>query len=240
MNDVLKKRLTGLVILIAIAILIPLVMTQCGHDAGDQAGQMRVYTIQPDGQVESVAKSQNGATSGNRQASQKKKSGAKGQPSNGQTTTAFTTPPVKGGTGETAARSQTRQPAGTEKKTAQTAREKPQTPAGSERKSGANSPPRETAKSEPSTTRKAAPDGADESRVHGWVVQVASFAEVSNAKSLAGDLSGKFHASYSRVSVNGKTYYHVYVGPFDAEGAARTAAEKLSKAGHGALVRNLP
>lgn len=64
MNDVTKKRLIGVLILVAIGILIPVLLSRCmGSDAGDaDRGQMRVYDVQPDGQA---APASNNTSAGN-------------------------------------------------------------------------------------------------------------------------------------------------------------------------------
>src|SRR5699024_6475462 len=55
MEEVVRKRVVGAVVLVVIGIMLPLLLSRCLHDpapGGDQA--MRVYEITPSGSVEPV------------------------------------------------------------------------------------------------------------------------------------------------------------------------------------------
>ena len=53
----MKKRLIGVVIIIAIGVLVPVLLSQCvgSNNEADKSGDMRVYTVDPDGQTQSGA-----------------------------------------------------------------------------------------------------------------------------------------------------------------------------------------
>lgn len=110
MNDVMKKRLIGVAILVIIGVLTPLLLSHCMHSgSGDQdngRGSMRVYDVQPDGQTKPA---DNGNNSGNGEdadqggSSSNAGDGDQGQPPpqnpdavSPQSQSHFSTPPVHG------------------------------------------------------------------------------------------------------------------------------------------------
>lgn len=277
MSEVMKKRLIGLLILIIIAILIPVLLSQCKQEStGSGSGDdMRVYDIQPDGDTALVSKNQTEGQSGEASESgpesgtgsgtkdNEAEAGQQGQIENNDFGTVggegsqsgeskFSTPPVHGKSGaqgvagnhsgnkEATSQSQTR----TERE--QSASQPDKTASSKEnarKKQAASSQNGNAGNSQGSTQKATQPkvaEGTKEDKVHGWVVQIGSFSKSANAMSAVKQVGQSQQASYSQVEVNGKHYYHVYVGPFDNEEAAKAAAAKLKKSGHNTLVRNLP
>lgn len=112
MNDVMKKRLIGVAILVVIGVLAPLLLSRCMHSGSDDDGRgsMRVYNVQPDGEAEPATGSghdtDEAAADDNTQhasagdTAQKKQSQ---QPSpdavSPQSKSEFSTPPVHGNSG---------------------------------------------------------------------------------------------------------------------------------------------
>jgi cell division septation protein DedD len=261
MNDVMKKRLTGLLILIAIAVLIPLLLARCMHgtDGNQNPGSMRVYNIKPDGQLKRVGQQQASDTSLGQATQIAQNNTAPADTGHGHSSSApqgaqFSTPKSHGNTG-----GQTKRPpdnAGQENAgtpsghAAQSVPPQAATQSGSHKAHKTQSVPQQSAaqndkhpvdeKSGSATANKAPGDNTKESHLNGWVVQVASFSKRANARALAADLKGDYQASYSRVNVKGKNYYHVIVGPFNDKSGAESAAQRLHQADHGSLVRHLP
>ena len=63
-----------------------------------------------------------------------------------------------------------------------------------------------------------------------WLVKVASFSSKDNATRLVSKLKDSKLKAYSRkASVQNKTIYRVYVGPFINKSEAQNALEKVSK-----------
>lgn len=61
MNELTKKRLIGVVVLVVVGVLIPLLLSRCMHSGSkdkDQ-GSMRVYNVQPDGNSKPADSNQN-------------------------------------------------------------------------------------------------------------------------------------------------------------------------------------
>lgn len=124
MNDVMKKRLIGVAILVIIGVLAPLLLSRCMHGGSEDNGRgsMRVYDVQPDGKAKPADNSQSdqGGTSDQganpdqtRPAAGGDDSGkqASGQVSSPdavspQSTSDFSTPPVHGVTGGSSTPSQ--------------------------------------------------------------------------------------------------------------------------------------
>ena len=64
-----------------------------------------------------------------------------------------------------------------------------------------------------------------------WLVQAGSYGSEANADKVAGTLQAHgFHASISRYSKSGKSYFRVRVGPYADRNAAEKAATAVAKA----------
>ena len=262
MNDVMKKRLIGVAILVIIGVLTPLLLSRCMHGGSEDNGQgsMRVYDVQPDGKAEPASDNGQGNSQENTKENQSEtgskptkapQSGTGSSSGNGgqspqaaspdavspQSQSQFSTPPVHGNAGSASGSSNT---APAETGSAPTTAE-PSQPSSHESSSETQpAPARSASTSQASSAHASGASGLEKSSIQGWVVQVASFSERGNAEDLAQKLKGKFPASYTPGQVKGKTWYRVNIGPFDSKQAAQSAADRLAKAGHKGLVRHLP
>ncbi|MBH03622.1 MAG: hypothetical protein CMP08_05795 [Xanthomonadales bacterium] len=260
MNDVMKKRLIGVVIIIAIGVLVPVLLSQCvgSNNEADKSGDMRVYTVDPDGQTQSGAEGGEKSTANDTPdmpeavSPQRDDSADADQASEEES---FETPPVVG--------SQEAAPSEAE---ASTAEPDEATPASASQRTP-EPEPEPSPEPEPEPEPERASSGSDygastqgrasqgdtgssnpssgssvgqRDSISGWVVQVGSFSKQSNAADLARSLGNDFSASYTPVTIDGRTLYHVNIGPFSNEAQARDAAQTLSQQGRNGLVRNLP
>lgn len=269
MNDVMKKRLIGVAIIIAIGVLVPVLLSQCmgSNDSGEKSGEMRVYTVDPDGQATRESDdddSEQGPDMPDAVSPQRDDSADDAADSNEEE---FETPPVSGGQSgssdaddsaeaeanrsepETASEPNQRQQQREPQRETPAEREpapepKRAAPASSNSGSdyGASTQGRASGatRSQSSSNNSGSQSGLSRASISGWVVQVGSFSERSNASDLARQLSGSFTASYTPATIDGRTLYRVNVGPFANEGQARSAADRLSQQGRQGLVRNLP
>lgn len=261
MNDVMKKRLIGVAVLVGLGVLAPLLLSRCmlNGDEDNGRGSMRVYNVQSDGNAEPAdnspsnppkAADQNTTPDQTPSVASANNSGQSGggQPKpdavSPQSKSDFSTPPVHGASGRSANSSaQPKNPAsaanseggrhqsGTSSRDYGAASVGAGSSSGGQRSSGSNT--------SPSVSSSTPASGPEKSSIQGWVVQVASFSDQGNATDLAKKLQGQFAASYTPAQVNGKTWYRVNVGPFDSRQAAQSAADQLSQAGHKGLVRHL-
>ena len=266
MNDVMKKRLIGVAIIIAIGVLVPVLLSQCmgSNDSGKTSGEMRVYTVDPDGQATRESEdddSQQGPDMPDAVSPQRDASADDGAAANDEE---FETPPVAGGQSdadESAEAETNRSEPETEAESPSAPTERPQqrepqrdtraepepereapAPSSSGSDYGASTQGRTSGstRSQSSPNNGGAQSGLSRSSISGWVVQVGSFSKRSNASDLARQLSGSFSASFTPATIDGRTLYRVNVGPFANEGQARSAADRLSQQGRPGLVRNLP
>lgn len=260
MNDVTKKRLIGVAILVIIGVLAPLLLSRCMHgdDSGGDRSSMRVYEVKPDGETKTTNNDQQGQPEGAASSSStnhdSEAQAAHPDAVSPQNSSDFSTPPVHGNSGgasgesdsaDASSREHSQPSEPTPKQSASNNDRSRNQPKPSAHDYGASSTGSESAhdKSRPNQTHAASggsSSGLERSSIQGWVIQVASFSEQGNAQDMARKLKGQFSASYTPGQVNGKTLYRVNVGPFDSEKAARNAADKLSQAGHKGLVRHLP
>lgn len=267
MNDVMKKRLIGIAVLVVIGVLAPLLLSQCMHsdDEDSDRSSMRVYDVNPDGSAKSGAQSadDNAATNENkpdepadksqdRQGSQPSLPDAvspQSVPDRSSDSEDFSTPDVAGNqnsnppTTEKPSSSRN-QPA--EPRSGDNASAKPQSrPQANEQPSRPKPQAQAKPQSGPQPEQARNPDTGSNSAqrndsASGWVVQIASFGDEGNARAMVKKLASDYRSSYAQVSVNGKTWYRVNVGPFASEEAARSTADSLRKQGRKSLVRHLP
>lgn len=254
MDDVMKKRIIGVIVLVLLGISIPMLLSHwmsSGDGGRNSRGSMRVYEITPSGNAEPASDTSGhpnqgephvaGASAGP-QASNTQRSASSASPSTSAQTTGsgstsatdgdgFSVPPVHGGSAAAPT-------------TAGSAQSAPAVNGGShdagDTDHSAVQPP---ATASPSTGAGQAPSGSPPHQgkpQSGWVVQVASFTDADRAKRLADQLQGQFKAYYRAGDVNGTTYYRVFIGPFAGENAARSTADRLRKRGRKPLVRHLP
>lgn len=204
MQDVVRKRIVGAAVLIAIGILLPLTLVRFVQDSAPDDQAMRVYEITPSGGIEPV----DGATQG----------------AGTVTDSTRTVPDMPAATAVTAAGDNTQA-------ADRTAAAEP-APATTATASAAQTAPH-TVKSASDDRDTDGPRPADDAGLKqsvaagSWVVQVASFLEESNARTLAQQLSGAFAVFYTPARIEGKTWYRVRIGPFDSEAAAHDTAAQL-------------
>ncbi|MBI4679085.1 MAG: SPOR domain-containing protein [Elusimicrobia bacterium] len=88
----------------------------------------------------------------------------------------------------------------------------------------------------PPAKPEAAPAKAPAGKTSGqFLVQVGSFGDEARAQALKKAIEGAFlSVAVLPVSVSGKTFYQVRVGPFDGRPAAQEASDKLKGLGHAA------
>lgn len=250
MDDVMKKRLIGVAVLVVIGVVTPLLLSQClhGDDAGD--GSMRVYNVTPSGS----AQSSSDATEDGGKSGQGKQSGDQAnagdddqarqdddsQPdavspqdnSSNDDDDSFSTPPVSGD-GESAAGDSQHDGSKPSARDSQPAEQDNSRDTSDDNEAEASS-------SQSSEDSQSSAEAQRNDSASGWVVQVAASTKLSNAKALVQELSADYRASYAKVKVDGKTWYRVNVGPFADEDAARSSAASLKKQGRKPLVRHLP
>ena len=261
----MKKRLTGVAVLVFIGVAIPFLLSRCMGGGGDTSddGQMRVYEISPGGDA---ARSDDSAA--NDTGSGRQGAGSRGQAANGSDdgygggrsgvqhpealspnhvagdsdesdnsdNERFSTPPVSGNSRSSGA--------------ATDGGQKNPPPSRAPSQSASSSAPSQPAPGASSSSSggygsdsASSGGGSTERRGSpgtGWVVQVASFTKSSSARGLANQLSDQFKAYFKSGDVNGKTYYRVRVGPFDSKSAAEQAAGRLRQQGQQTLVQHLP
>ncbi|MES1925085.1 SPOR domain-containing protein [Salinisphaera sp. T31B1] len=239
MNDVMKKRVVGAVVLVILGVLLPLLLARCLHgDGGADSASMRVYEVTPDGQARPADGSEAAKVAGqqtDKRRGQQSESaagpvdGSTGAPrpqavspsadttNDADDDASFDTPPVQGG------RSDSRQTASA---TPAPDRAEPEPAASSANAASSTAPAQAN-----TSLRKTGSDGS------GWVIQVASFGDEANAKRLATQLNADYRAFYRAGNVNGKTWYRVRIGPFDSESQAQTVAARLRQQGRSTLVQ---
>ncbi|HET7314383.1 SPOR domain-containing protein [Salinisphaera sp.] len=262
MNDVMKKRLIGVAVLVIIGVLAPLLLSRCMHggNENDGRGSMRVYNVQPNGETAPVdgsnndrsgARNNQSASSGGDAAAsgigQDRNRAPKPDAVSPQSESDFSTPPIHGNSAPAGSSGAASAPAANSNPPGDSASSSDSSaPANEANESGSSSAAQDhgAASSGSGASNSASAGsssaGAEKTGIEGWVVQVASFSKRDNAKDMTDQLESRFPVSYAPGQVNGKTYYRVYVGPFDSEQAAQSAADRLSEAGHKGLVRHLP
>lgn len=247
MQDVMKKRIVGAVVLVIIGVLVPLLLARCLHDGGDQASQsMRVYEITPEGEARPASS----------QPSEGEGEGNEGDARSGE-------PEIDASSGPAGERESTDRPPRPDAVSPQSAPETEQAaesggtpPVQGNQPSSASSSSTSADNDTPPSSGTSQPAGASESdntsasqnagalrrsgnAESGWVVQIASFGDEANARRLANELSGDFDAYYRAGDVNGKTYYRVRIGPFGSESQARSAAAQLRERGRSTFVQHI-
>lgn len=234
MNDVVKKRIVGAAVLIAVGVLVPLLLARWLHDPQLDEQAMRVYEITPSGEVQAVT-----AANGDNQAvtrtpapttdaepdeSRMRVAATQGIQFNGQA--------KQEGDAPGSAADSERTPR------ASNAVESPQQDtAANQSPQASREPPQPVTTPEPDDPGAAAIKRSVASGA--WVVQVASFIKQSNARELALALNEHFAAFYTLAKINGRTWYRVRVGPLASEAAANSTAGELQALGHNTLVQQV-
>jgi len=235
MEEVVRKRAVGAVVLVVIGIMLPLLLARCLHDPAPDGQAMRVYDITPSGGIEPVDGGMEQAAPAADEAPAVTDDGADNPPATdggaGQEQ-----PLVVEGSAPTVEPTPEPQPQPEPATAAADAQQTPDT---------VKSAP-ETSASEASQQAAAEPappaDTADLERdaaAGSWIVQVASFGKEQNARALAQQLDEAFTVFYTPAQINGETWYRVRIGPFDSEAAANNAAAELRAQGRDILVKQV-
>lgn len=229
MEDVVRKRVVGAVVLVVLGIVLPLLLARCMRDdaAGDTQS-MRVYEITPTGEA--------------RPAGESRVAGADNQ---GIATNGGTDAPAQDATAQRPAQgdSPTGGPTAPEVQQAPAPAAEPEQQLPSPEPQPEPEPPAPEPEPQPSAPA-ASPESGEPAAAPvkratvaaGWVVQVASFSDESNALTLARELNDNYSAFYTEAVVDGSNYYRVRIGPFDDEAAADAAAQALRDQGRNPLV----
>lgn len=215
MQDIMKKRIVGIIVLVLIGVLIPVILSQCihGSDPGDDS--MRVYEVTPDGTATPAADNSQ-AERAEQQAEKPEISSDVPQPDREQNR------------GEV-------QPDEAPSPEPATSDDEPKTPPPAGEDDDEVAIP---ADSESVSSSEQSPESLRRTTdARGWVVQVASFGDEANAQRLARELDLDYNAFYRAGDVDGTTYYRVRIGPFDNEADARKAAAQLRQQGRSTLVK---
>lgn len=248
MQDVVRKRLVGAAVLIALGIIVPLLLARWLHNPAADGQAMRVYEITPSGSVQLVdADTDNKSALGtdtasdahqpDNQAPDLPASGAMELAANEQ---APAVPEIKPHEQTQSAQSESTQ-AQPQQDTAATTKQQSDSESASESarvKSEARATQSEPSQSTSKTHSKTSAGGSSKRSVAAgdWVVQVASFGKENNAQALAQELGSDFPTFYAAADVNGETWYRVRIGPLDSEAAADNVASELHAQGHNTLV----
>lgn len=212
MQDIVRKRLVGAVVLVLVGITLPFLLSRCMHGPSQDDQAMRVYEVTPSGGVEPINQPVAGATDDTMD----------GTSAPTPPTAVDTTAPTPTTTTATAAPTT---PTPTAPK--DTTQSMP---------AGAAPTPDEAA------TTTAAAQPADESSLRknatagSWAVQVASFAAEKDAQALAQRLDDAYDVFYTSAQVDGNTWFRVRIGPFGSDAAAKNAAAELRAQGRDTLV----
>ncbi|MDA3921945.1 MAG: SPOR domain-containing protein [Salinisphaera sp.] len=253
MNDVMKKRLIGVAVLVIIGVLSPLLLSKCMHSSDDSDhSAMRVYNVEPNGSTQSAASSASNAPDQSPSADRSAGSASTGQSSQPPKPDAIS-PQSQPGKSTEGSRFSTPTVAGNQdsggQQPSQSSASPPSrnAPPSAKPEPESESAPQQQTKPTPKPPTKPSTDNAGSAAqaqrndsASGWVVQIASFGDEGNAQAMVKRLSKQYRASYAQVKVNGKTWYRVNVGPFASEDAARSTAASLRKQGRSPLVRHLP
>lgn len=230
MNEVVRKRVIGAAILIIIGIALPVLLSRCMHAPVGEDQAMRVYEIQPSGDIEPV-NVQAGRAEPDTEATQSAQAGGTTAAGNAANTApesiaAATLANESGATTTTTTPKQAQPQSRPE-------REPESQPAADEAEAAA------VATTEPSGDEQAqtAAQGLERSAPSGaWVVQVASFSTEDDARAMAKQLGEAYDVFYTSAQVNGATWYRVRIGPFDTGAEAKNAAAELRAQGRDTLV----
>lgn len=238
MQDVMKKRIVGAIVLVIIGVLIPLLLARClnGGDGGTQS--MRVYEITPEGEARR-------AEDGDSQSAAAEQAGGAGGNTTGDAAGADESAPAPVSP-QSDADSTAAGPSESDETTPDSTQPpdlppepaaEPQAESAPEPESDPESPDAGSGEADSTASDDGAQRRDDAPAGGGWVVQVASFRQESNAQAVAEALEGDFDAYYRSGDVDGTTYYRVRVGPFESEDAARAAASTLRSQGRSTLVQ---
>lgn len=242
MDEVVRKRVIGAAVLIALGIALPVLLSRCMHMPTVDNQAMHVYEIQPSGDIEPVA----AATQNTKQPPREPATTAPTPPAD-QIADEAVTDAAQNIASATLARE-----TGSDEQ-AQSPAQEPVAPVKAEpepksESQSATASPQPSQKQTDAVESTPAADrdspAVDEAQAKleqtapagTWVVQVASFSTEKDARALAKQLDDAYAVFYTSAEVNGSTWYRVRVGPFDNDAAATNAAAELRAQGRDTLV----
>lgn len=209
MEEVVRKRLVGAMVLVLIGITLPFLLSRCMHGPSPDGQTMRVYELSPSGGIKPMSQPLAGA----------KDAASSPEPVAAHAMSSDTAPDATNPVITTAADTadDAAQPAPSAAANAQTTADTVKSEGGAE--SGTDE----------SGLRKNVAVGA-------WVVQVASFSTEKDARAMAQRLDNAYAVFYTAAEVNGDTWFRVRIGPFDSDAAAKNAAAELRAQGRDTLI----
>ncbi|MDT0616950.1 SPOR domain-containing protein [Salinisphaera sp. P385] len=220
MEDVTKLRLLGAAVLLAIGVLIPATLVWLAQPDGPGEGEeVRVFEIRPSGEAVPVDEDETASATGTSSGTEQTDTppAQVSQPAPARDQSGETEPPASQPKQET--------PDAPEPEPQPAPEPEPEPDPEPEPEPEPESEPAEAPPAATSLRREQTPAGD-------WVVQVGSFGDEANARSLAAELNPDFPAFYQPAAVGERTFYRVRVGPFGSEAEAEHAAVKLRGAGH--------
>ena len=262
MDEVLKRRVIGAAVLIAIGILIPVMVVKLAQPSSPPSGEsVRVYEITPSGQTRAVQSDAKSSTSkpgekssnvalNDAQTSESGPDDRQKQPSANVSKTSVAI--EKKRADEPAAKTPQAKPEPAPKPTPAPKRESKPEPAPKpapkpEPKSEPKPKPapKPAPEPEPQPAPKIQPEAKPQASKRNapaerFAVQVGSFGDESNAISLTQELRREFPVYYREGELNGKVLYRVRVGPFDTRESADIVASRLREKGLKTQTLSLP
>lgn len=241
MEEVVRKRVVGAVVLVVIGIMLPLLLSRCLHDPAPDGQAMRVYEITPTGEIEPVVSGMGQAAPAADEAPavtdavSEEPSASDGSADQALPLVMEDSAPAVEPTPEPEPQPRPEsEPAPEPEPTtaAVDAQQTPDTVKSASEDTVAEAPPQAAEPAPPADTMDLERDVAAGS----WIVQVASFSKEQNARALAQQLNDAYTVFYTPAQVSGETWYRVRIGPFDSEAAANNAAAELRAQGRDTLV----
>lgn len=255
MEDKIKKRIVGAVVLVFAGILVPFLLVQILQDPQLDEQAMRVYKITSSGEVEQI----DGPSSADSPPADESMTLAKTeglhvkQDQDAAKTTSKNKPDTQTQSNALESKKQHAQSRGTphqqsasQAQPATQRKPKPEpesSPEPTQSEPGSTESTR-TASQQTDTSQATASDsaGSETSGIKrsvasgAWVVQVASFLKENNARALAHTLGDHFDAYYTEAQIDDKSWYRVRIGPLESEAEANNKSGELRALGHKTLV----
>lgn len=235
MDEVLKRRVIGAVVLIGLGVLIPIIVVRLAQPSAPPTGEsVRVYEITASGEARPVEQdSDQTSATGDGQASGAQADAAPPQPAAGAEPEAA--PPPASSAPHSAPAPE---PAAQDLAQPEPAPEPEPRPAPAPKPQPTREPP--AAAQPPAPAIPSPPPPAATAEKPYFVVQVGSFGDESNAAGLTQKLQRDFPVYYRAGEANGKQLYRVQVGPFDSRESADIVAARLRDRGLKTQTLSLP
>lgn len=217
MEDVTKLRLLGAAVLLGIGVLIPAMLVWLAQPDGPGEGEeVRVFEIRPSGEAVPVGEDESAPAESSSPAPDPADTPPAPEYAPARDESADAEPPVV----EPEPQAEAAPAPEPEPQPAPEPIPEPEPEPAETESQAAESPPAQS-----NLRREQTPAGD-------WIVQVGSFSDEANARTLAAELNPEFPAFYQPAAVGERTFYRVRVGPYGSEAEAEHAAVKLRGAGH--------